>query len=290
MFRDVEVIAPGENFHVAIEKAMASATTILVLIGKDWVFAGYVKEEVKAAQRHAVTQIPVLLDVHDIEDIRHRLKAPEDQPALDKLLENSSFRLRSTDFESDVEKLVAMIRSAKRPRPPHAAYLLAPLTIALAWCVGELPETRPRVAPVTGIMSEMGVGLGACPVGRPPAPRDPHRPYSFRKCQSVWGNRDASADELMQLARITATSACGAALHLDAEALASTMKQCADRAQSSNVQLQLSANETWCTIEARAITWDTGQRWLWVGSWFANGSSATLEVNAFSLRGGVPVP
>jgi hypothetical protein len=88
VFRDVEAIQSGDPFKPAIANAMSNAMMILVLIGKDWKFTGFVRKEIIDAQNQSIRQIPVLMDVHEVDDLQPWLEDPNDEPALTKLFEN----------------------------------------------------------------------------------------------------------------------------------------------------------------------------------------------------------
>lgn len=74
VFRDVEDIRAGEDFARVIDRALAQADTLLVVIGREWLTAGaaagqrrlndpqdFVRLEVESALAHGIRVLPVLM-------------------------------------------------------------------------------------------------------------------------------------------------------------------------------------------------------------------------------------
>lgn len=114
VFQDVREIAAGDDFTDELEEQVSQATILLVLIGKDWLFAhdkygrrrldkedDWVHKEIRTGlQRPLCKVIPVLIDDAELPDDRHAL--PND---IADLLRRQSFRIRQANSVDDIEAL-----------------------------------------------------------------------------------------------------------------------------------------------------------------------------------------
>ncbi|MDQ8023885.1 MAG: toll/interleukin-1 receptor domain-containing protein [Moraxellaceae bacterium] len=138
VFRDVQDIAPGDDFVAAIRQRLKGADTVLVLIGPRW--AGrladgrrriddpgdFVRMEIIAALGAPLRVIPVLL-------AGAKMPAEADLPdALKPLARRNAFVLSDAGWHDDFVRLLASLRP---PRRRGAALALAAL-LALAIASG----------------------------------------------------------------------------------------------------------------------------------------------------------
>lgn len=112
VFRDVDNIAPGENFEAAIEKAIRECNVVLVVIGKKWLTVkknkqrrlddpkDYVRLEVATALQQKKTVIPVLVD-------GAKMPTENDLPdVLKPLAICNAVELRDSTFKQDIAGLL----------------------------------------------------------------------------------------------------------------------------------------------------------------------------------------
>lgn len=127
VFQDILSISPGSNFEEALYRALAGATTVLVIIGPDWLEAGdlrdprdWVRREVEyALHRPNLRVIPVLVGGATLPD-------EADMPTeLVPLIQRQVLLVDSgIDFEHHIERLEHAIgpsSPAKQPSPESSA-------------------------------------------------------------------------------------------------------------------------------------------------------------------------
>jgi hypothetical protein len=132
VFRDVDTIAPGQDFIDAIESRVRDCRVLLALIGNDWLAAAtavggrrldqpedYVRLEIAAGLNRAdVLVIPVLLE-------GARMPPADSLPeSIRALARRQAVTLRDETWDSDVDRLAEAVDqacSASRSRHPSAA-------------------------------------------------------------------------------------------------------------------------------------------------------------------------
>jgi len=114
VFLDTRDIAAGDNFTDELEAQVSQATILLVLIGKNWLFANdkygrrrldkdddWVRREIRTGiQKPLCKVIPVLIDDAELPDDRNAL--PND---IAGLLHQQSIRIRQANSVDDIEAL-----------------------------------------------------------------------------------------------------------------------------------------------------------------------------------------
>ena len=119
IFRDIDTIAPGDDFQRAMSAAIRSCTVFLVIIGRRWLSAeaadgtrrldnplDHVRTEIVEALQRGVLVIPVL-----VQDAR--MPAPEDLPeSMRALATRNAIALDDDSWEADIDRLTAAIRRA----------------------------------------------------------------------------------------------------------------------------------------------------------------------------------
>ena len=174
VFRDVNTIQPGADFHQAISAGLGACGAFVVVIGREWVVdlkgrrrlddpTDWVRVELEAVlQRSDVLVIPVLVE-------NAALPAAADlPPSLVPLLSRNAVEVSDTRWEFDVRRLTdsleavvgppattwpARIRRAVVPRSPVGA--IVRIVVAVAVVVGMIavlpssPST-PRIGPMSG--------------------------------------------------------------------------------------------------------------------------------------------
>ena len=128
MFKDVDSIEPGDDFARAIERAVASCTVLLAVIGDRWLASrrtapdvgdstipdDFVRLEIESALRAGVRVVPVLLGAE--------LPAPEQlPPSLAALLGRQAVPLTAQGFTDGVQRLVerlAQLGASPPDEPP----------------------------------------------------------------------------------------------------------------------------------------------------------------------------
>ncbi len=116
IFRDIETIAPGEDFVQAMTRAVRSSRVVLALIGKHWSATpsgsrriddpdDHVRRELAEALAHTVRVIPVLVE-------RAEMPASEDLPdELKPLATRNAITLDDDDWDHELERLTVAIRN-----------------------------------------------------------------------------------------------------------------------------------------------------------------------------------
>jgi hypothetical protein len=120
VFRDIEQIAPGQQFESAIDKAIQSSDVLVALIGRQWLRISdengrrriddsrdFVHLEITAALKRKIKVIPVL-----VQDV----PLPNSQdlpPALAPLVQHQAFHLSDERWEHDAARLVKAMGGGK---------------------------------------------------------------------------------------------------------------------------------------------------------------------------------
>lgn len=117
IFRDIETIGPGEDFVLAVSRAIGSCKVFLSVIGRDWVGArrrdgtrrlddpdDHVRREITEALGRNVCVIPLLVEHAD-------MPRPDELPdELRGLARRNAIILDDHEWDSDVERLAVAVR------------------------------------------------------------------------------------------------------------------------------------------------------------------------------------
>ncbi len=135
VFLDVDDIAPGEDFGQRIERTLARASHVFLLIGPQWSGpAGapgrarildpddLVHREAAIALRSAARLVPILVDGAPMPRAD---ELPDDLKALPRI---NAFALRTSHFDEDMDDLLDVVLGKKSGR--GSRWRLAPLTPA----------------------------------------------------------------------------------------------------------------------------------------------------------------
>ena len=119
VFMDVDDIDPGQDFAVALQKALARCGALIVLIGPGWAGvqredgsrrlddpADFVRTEIKAALDRGARVIPVLVGGAPLPEAG---QLPDD---LSGLLRHQAFEITEQDFHADVDRLIAAVEDS----------------------------------------------------------------------------------------------------------------------------------------------------------------------------------
>jgi hypothetical protein len=188
IFRDIDTIAPGEDFVAAMTGGIAKCRVFLVLIGRRWLRrerpgehgvedeTDYVRREITAALEQNVKVIPVLVEGAS-------MPAPAELPGpIRALAARNAIALDDEGWDSDVDRLVAAIAAAidepARHRPQWFAvkrtHAIALAAAALAVAIGS--AVLVRKTPVAGPQPSAPAGSSASAVGRRRAPAGASEP------------------------------------------------------------------------------------------------------------------
>jgi TIR domain-containing protein len=118
IFRDIDALQPGEDFIEAIEKAIATSGSVVVLIGNDWLSAkdeegerrlenphDYVRIELAAALRSGLFVLPVLVQGASMP---RGTDLPDD---LQPLARRNALELSDSRWDFDTQRLIEILRS-----------------------------------------------------------------------------------------------------------------------------------------------------------------------------------
>jgi hypothetical protein len=159
-FLDVDDINVGENFEPKIQRTLAKASHVFVLIGSQWLGpAGssgrarifdvddVVHQETSAALRGGNKLVPILVD-----DARmpRADELPDDLKRLPKI---NAFSLRTSHFDEDMDNLLDVLLGRRKGR--SSRWRLAPLT-----------PTSIAVRAITGLASAGALLLGLAVANR----------------------------------------------------------------------------------------------------------------------------
>jgi hypothetical protein len=223
IFRDVETIAPGEDFVAALERALSECSVMLVLIGPIWLETrdaqgrrkiddpnDWTRLEVATGLRRGVRVIPVTCRDAALPSTD---ELPED---LRELRRRQAFQLDNDrwryDFEQLVDKLV-QVESFRRAaaRAPAEAAAPAPAKTAgwkrwamvtaavagIAAVIASMIESDDGLGPMTG-GSAVPVGTAAAPAaGMPP----PAAVAAAPNIAGVWRSSDGEVYVFQQTGR-----------------------------------------------------------------------------------------
>jgi formylglycine-generating enzyme required for sulfatase activity len=151
MFIDVDMIEPGEDFVEVLERKLADAIALVVLIGPDWLTCkdasgsprldnpdDFVRLEVATALKRSVRVIPVLLD-------DARMPPSQLLPAdLVGLGRRQSIEIRHARFHQDVEPLVNVLEKLIAAQSREAEHSNAESILAT------VREVAPKAGPRAG--------------------------------------------------------------------------------------------------------------------------------------------
>ena len=111
MFRDIEDIAPGDEFRRRIDATLAGCHAVVVVIGPGWLNASkngqrrlddpddIVRQEILIALERKLLVVPALVD-------GAALPGPEAMPAaLAGLLDRNALELTDLHFDADIQRL-----------------------------------------------------------------------------------------------------------------------------------------------------------------------------------------
>jgi hypothetical protein len=152
VFMDVDTLGPSDHFATRIEKAIATADVMLVLIGPNWMAQAdrlarpedFIRREILAALRVECRLVPVCLDGAAMPDAA---TLPAD---LRPLVGNECAVLRHGEFGRDCDHLADVLAAFVRP---SAEAMRRGLSVALvragwplSWWAGLVRRTSPRAA------------------------------------------------------------------------------------------------------------------------------------------------
>ena len=152
VFMDVDTLGPSDHFATRIEKAIATADVMLVLIGPTWVGQtdrlarpdDFIRREIVAALRVDCRLIPVCLDGAAIPDAA---SLPED---LRPLVASEGAVLRHGEFIRDADHLADSLAAFVRPSAEATrcglSLALSRAGWPLSWGAGLVGRTSPRAA------------------------------------------------------------------------------------------------------------------------------------------------
>jgi hypothetical protein len=143
VFFDVDDLAPGTDFPLAIRKELKKCKVLLALIGKSWLTArdadgfrridnpdDFVRREVGSALARGIPVIPITLQ-------DEKPPAPEMLPkALKPLARRQAFELRNDRWETDVSLLIEQIEAILKRRSAHHILADFPRTSLADWKTG----------------------------------------------------------------------------------------------------------------------------------------------------------
>ena len=224
IFRDVETIAPGEDFVVALERALAECSVMLVLIGPIWLETrdaqgrrkiddpnDWTRLEVTTGLRRGVRVIPVTCRDAPLPSTD---ELPED---LRELRRRQAFQLDNDrwryDFDQLVEKLVQAVGFRRAARPSAEAAAPAPAAKAPGWkrwavgvavvagiaaVIASMIESDDGLLPVTGgSVAPVGTVAPPAAAGMPPAAAVATAP----NIAGVWRSSDGEVYVFQQTGR-----------------------------------------------------------------------------------------
>lgn len=157
VFHDVETIAPGTDFAVSIDQAIAQATVVLVLIGDGWLEArdasgarlldrddDFVRIEAATALSSGRTVLPLLVE-------GARMPTPDTLPPdLRRLARQQALELSDSRWAHDIDRLVEAI-SRLGVAPVSAVAPLAPVAPAAPIAPVASSTRRPLLLALAGL-------------------------------------------------------------------------------------------------------------------------------------------
>jgi hypothetical protein len=180
VFRDVESLPVGEDFVEAIDRRLQQCDALVAVIGRDWLSArtsagalrleqpdDFVALEIAAAlKRPGVLVIPVLVGgaaMPSASQLPEKIRA---------LARRHAFVLREETWESDIDRLAAVLSRGKRGTLPSRRLALAGVVLVLA-AAGAL-LLRGRAAP----SSRVAPAPAPASATEPAAPAHPTAAYA----------------------------------------------------------------------------------------------------------------
>lgn len=158
IFRDIESIAPGVDFEVALDQALASCAVMLVVIGPRWATltdregrrrldqpGDWIRIEVARALERNVRLIPVMLEDTPLPDVAAL------PPELRGLVRRQTLPLSDGRWKGDVQKLVEALERI----PGLQRVAGAPVAV---------PAPSPAPKPKAGLWTGVALGAGALAV------------------------------------------------------------------------------------------------------------------------------
>ena len=155
VFRDIEDIAPGDDFVDSIRQLLTTCDVLLVIIGPRWLTAtdqegrkrledskDLVRAEIEQGLERKIRIIPVLLPGTS-------MPSENDLPAvLAPIAQFNAMEIRESSFEHDVEKLIEAMgrrhrrgwRSVTRASYVYPSLIGAALVLSLAWFFWPNPQ------------------------------------------------------------------------------------------------------------------------------------------------------
>lgn len=217
IFRDVETIAPGEDFVAALERALSECSVMLVLIGPIWLETrdaqgrrkiddpnDWTRLEVATGLKRGVRVIPVTCRDASLPSTD---ELPED---LRELRRRQAFQLDNDRWRYDFEQLVDKLVQAEGFRRPERAPAETPAAAAKApgwkrWTVGAAAVAGVLVVIASMIETDDGLAptgatvAPAAPVPGMPAPKAAAGAVS--DIAGVWRSSDGEVYVFQQTGR-----------------------------------------------------------------------------------------
>lgn len=147
VFMDVDTLAPSEHFATRIEKAIATADVMLVLIGPRWAAEAhrladpedFVRREVMAAIRVECRLVPVSIDGAEFPDpaaLPHEVRA---------VVGSEGATLRHAEFGRDADHLVDVLARLVRPSPEATRRCVTNALLRAGWPFSWMAQIARRV-------------------------------------------------------------------------------------------------------------------------------------------------
>ena len=156
VFMDVSGIQPGRDFRKVIDQHVSSCTILLAVIGKRWLDAkdeagrrrldsptDFVRLETASALKRDIPVIPVLVQGAEM------VQPADLPPDLTELAFRNNFEITHTKWDSDVEVLVASLRTLFEGQAQDAGAAGAE-TDASASAAPRKPAEAPPIRPLVG--------------------------------------------------------------------------------------------------------------------------------------------
>jgi hypothetical protein len=172
VFMDVDTLSPSDHFATRIEKAIAGADVMLVLIGPRWTAeaarladpADFVRRELMAAMRVECRLVPVSIDGVPFPD---PTTLPEDLRAV---LGSEGANLRHAEFGRDADHLIEVLSRLVTPSPEATRRCVGNALLRAGWpfsWLGHLTRRVPlRLLLATGLAGLIAAWSGSIWVAR----------------------------------------------------------------------------------------------------------------------------
>ena len=142
VFIDIDAIAPGTDFVVALDRALTDTKVVLVLIGRQWLGmtnangvrrlddpADFVRREIESALERGTWVLPVLVQNVAMPSARDL------PPAIEKLASRQAMAIQHEEFNDDSARLADAIARLLDPTAPRTPIWKRPSMIAGAIAV-----------------------------------------------------------------------------------------------------------------------------------------------------------